>query len=442
MSSWTAGVAAVRRTRTTTLAMNAVDRSGRRTAISASGTGTATHPSGRGRGTPAAPGTVADGYCSTAPALAGVVLGAQATPGHVGESPARVGAGWPARRPPRRLARRPRRRTGGRRGIGQRHEVLTVVVGAPASVAAARRSSSPDRRRPASSTAAGSSSSPNRSSIEGWGSGIGRSVTTGRAGRRGPARPAPLGEVAAALGPRTPRAAGQRDADEVAVVVGVGLQQQAMPSLRISGIAPEYWRRAAVLSTAATTVTGCSRPARSSSASAVSASVSHSSLEVVDDHERPPAEAVGDAGDALQQPGAVARRPGRPCPRTGRGRAASGGRGRGTAGSRPAPPTGRSSPAPSSCRCAADRSTSTWPWSSGMPRDRRSTSPMANTSRSARRRRVERGPAELVGQHADGRARRPRRPRAAGRPGRRSRRPGARRWPSRRARRPGPRCRP
>ena len=90
-------------------------------------------------------------------------------------------------------------------------------------------------------------------------------------------------------------------------------------------MAPEYWRRATVLSTAATTVIGMLAAEPDQLGEGRVGLGVDQLAEVVDDDEHPRAEPRGDVDDVAHQLGAAAPARGRPCPRTARGRAASGG---------------------------------------------------------------------------------------------------------------------
>ena len=154
-----------------------------------------------------------------------------------------------------------------------------------------------------------------------------------------------------------------------------------MPSLRISGMAPEYWRRATVLSTAPMTVIGCSRASRRSSVSAVSASVSHSSprSSTTTSARRPKRSATPAMRSSSRAPSAA---PWATLPQNG---AWASGVGRTWTWNSGMPASAADWAIVASAVVLPLRGgpvTSTWPWSSGIPRARRSTSPMANASRS------------------------------------------------------------
>ena len=214
-SSWTAAVAAVRRTRTTTLAMNPSITSGCRTAISASGTGTATQPAGTRRRKTGGGGNNADGYCST-------------TPGSPRSSSA-CHAGTRGRL----TRRRPPRLRGLRRGlvgeprrcrVGQGDEILTVVVDTPAGSSAVAM---PSLRRTGSTAGSVVEQLLDRrwfghGPLRHHGSGRATWIELGGAA---------LGEEPPTLRPGDPCAARQGHADDVAVVVGVRLQQHRQPVL-------------------------------------------------------------------------------------------------------------------------------------------------------------------------------------------------------------------
>ena len=249
---------------------------------------------------------------------------------------------------------------------------------------------------------------------------------------------AALGEVAAALGPRAAGAAGQGDADEVAVGVGVraAAARRCRPcasrgSRRSTGGGRRCCRRRRRPSP------GARAPAAAARASAVVGLGVGELAEVVDDHHDPLAELRQAPATTRSSSAAPSSAPRATLPQNGAWPSGVGrtwtwnsGRPRGRRG------LGDRRQRRSSCRCAAARSRARGPASSGSARGRE-VGVAEREHEPLRRRRARRAPRGAARRAARRRPARRRRRRPAGAPpARRSRRPGARRSPSRRARRP------